>query len=157
MADKLVLVNLFWWNIHLFMHCLMRCLLAVSSWFVQRASLTVNIDLSDVINRYTLYSTVPYGRGIWEKESIIGVQWLQKNPNPRVHPTGTVGSRVGIFLSPLNTNLSLTTVPALGKNKKRIAARSAHVDPWRHCNAKMTSPCRVSAKSGFSGSIFMLF
>ena len=31
-----------------------------------------------------LHSTVPYGRGIWEKESIIGVQWFQKNPNPRV-------------------------------------------------------------------------
>ena len=28
------------------------------------------------------HSTVPYGRGIWEKESIIGVQWFQK---PRVH------------------------------------------------------------------------
>ena len=32
-----------------------------------------------------LHSTVPYGRGIWEKEPIIGVQWFQKNPNPRVH------------------------------------------------------------------------
>ena len=41
--------------------------------------------------------------------------------------TGTVGPRVGIFLSPLNTNdglyLSHTPVPALGKDKKRIAAR----------------------------------
>ena len=62
-----------------FVHCLMRCLFAVSSWFVQRASLTVYINPSDVT------STVPYGRGIWEKESIIGVQWFQKNPNPRVH------------------------------------------------------------------------
>ena len=60
----------------------MRCLFAVSSWFVQRASLTVNIELSDVTKWY--YSTVPYGRGIWEKESIIGVQWFQKNPNSRV-------------------------------------------------------------------------
>ena len=36
------------------------CLFAVSSWFVQRASLTVNIDLSDVTNRYyaVLYCTV---------------------------------------------------------------------------------------------------
>ena len=23
--------------------------------------------------------------GIWEKESIIGVQWFEKNPNPQVH------------------------------------------------------------------------
>ena len=55
-----------------------------SSWFVQRASLTVNIDLSDVTNRW-LHSTVPYSRGIWEKESIIGVQWFPQNPNPLVH------------------------------------------------------------------------
>ena len=44
-ADKLVLVNPF-------VLCLMRCLLAVSSLFVQRASLTVNIDISDVTNTY---------------------------------------------------------------------------------------------------------
>ena len=38
----------------------MCSLFAVSSWFVQRASLTVNIDLSDVTNRYykVLYRTV---------------------------------------------------------------------------------------------------
>ena len=38
----------------------MRCLYAVSSWFVQRTSLTVNIDLSDVTNKYytVLYRTV---------------------------------------------------------------------------------------------------
>ena len=46
-ADKLVLVNPFWWNNHDFVHCKMRCLFAVSSRFVHRASLTVNIDLSD--------------------------------------------------------------------------------------------------------------
>ena len=62
----------------------MRCLFAVSSWFVQRASLTVNIDLSDVINKYY---TVPHRKVVVyeKKESIIGVQWFQKNPNPRVH------------------------------------------------------------------------
>ena len=81
-ADKLVLVNSFWWNNHFF-YCSMRCLLAISSWFVQRASLTVNIELSDVTKWY--YNTVPYGLGIWEKESTIGVQWFQKNPNPWVH------------------------------------------------------------------------
>ena len=46
-------------------------------------------------------------------------------------PTGTVGPRVGIFLSPLNTNdgfyLSDTPVPAL--EKKRTAAHWPHVDP----------------------------
>ena len=38
----------------------MRCLFAVSSWFVERASSTVNIDLSDVTNKYytVLYRTV---------------------------------------------------------------------------------------------------
>ena len=44
--DKLVLVNPFWWNNHLFI------VFAVLGWFEQRASLTVNIDLSDVTNKY---------------------------------------------------------------------------------------------------------
>ena len=79
----------------------MRCLFAVSSQFVQRASLTVNIDLSDVT---VLYRTAM----VYEKTSF---------------PTGTVGPRVGIFLSPLNTNdgfyLSPTyTVPGFGKTSK---------------------------------------
>ena len=84
----------------------MHCLFAVSSRFVQRASLTVNIDLSDVTNRYytVLYRTAV----VYEKTSF---------------PTGTVGPRVGIFLSPLNTNdgfyLSPTyTEPGFGKTSK---------------------------------------
>ena len=48
-------------------------------------------------------------------------------------PTGTVGPRVGIFLSPLNTNdgfyLSHILVPAIGKDKKQTAARWLYVDP----------------------------
>ena len=91
----------------------MRCLFAVSSWFVQRASLTVNIDLSDVINRYytVLYRTVV----VYEKKNrslvfsgsrkipTLGstIQWETRQAS---FPTGTVGPRVGIFLSPLNTN-----------------------------------------------------
>ena len=47
------------------------------------------------------------------------VQWETRQAS---FPTGTVGPRVGIFLSPLNTNdgfyLSHTLVPALGKDKK---------------------------------------
>ena len=41
-----------------------------------------------------------------KKESIIGVQWGQKYPNPRAHrSSGKRGlPRVGIFLEPLNTN-----------------------------------------------------
>ena len=43
-----------------FVHCLIHSSFAVSSRFVQRASLTVNIDLSDVTNIYytVLYRTV---------------------------------------------------------------------------------------------------
>ena len=37
-----------------------------------------------------------FGDRMWEKESIIDVQWRQENRNPRF-------PRVGIFLSPLNT------------------------------------------------------
>ena len=69
--------------------------------------------------RTLLHSTVPYGSGISEKESIIGVQWFQKNPDPRQasFPTGTVGPRVGIFLSPLNTNDGFN-LSHMGKNNR---------------------------------------
>ena len=91
----------------------MCCLFAVSSWFVQRASLTVNIDLIEVTNRYytVLYRTVV----VYEKKNrslvfscsrkfpTLGstVQWETRQA---LFPTGTVGPRFGIFLSPLNTN-----------------------------------------------------
>ena len=91
----------------------MRCLFVVSCWFVQRASLTVNIHLSDVTNNYytVLYRTVV----VYEKKnrSLVfsgsrkiptlgsNVQWETRQAS---FPTGTVGPRVGIFLSPLNTN-----------------------------------------------------
>ena len=80
-ADKLVLVKTI--LMKYFVHCLMRCLFAFSSLFVQRTSLTVNIDLSDIT---TKYYTVLY-RASWymRKKSIIGVQWFQKNPNPQVN------------------------------------------------------------------------
>ena len=58
---------------------------------------------------------------------------------------------------PCEIILSHTTVPALGKDKKWTAARWPHVDPWNHCNVKMTSPCCISAYSGFSGSLFQVF
>ena len=149
-ADKLVLVNPFWWNNHSF---IVQCAVC---WFVQRASLTVYIDLSDVTNRYytVLYRTVM----VYEKKNrslvfsgsrkitILG-STVKLETRQASFPTGTVGPRVGIFLSPLNTNdgfyLSHTTVPALGKDKKRIAARRLHAGrtsirdvivmlKWRH-------------------------
>ena len=74
---------------------------------------TVNIDLSDVTNKYytVLYRTVV----VYEKKNrslvfsgsrkipTLGstVQWETRQAS---FPTGTVGPRVGIFLSPLNTN-----------------------------------------------------
>ena len=91
----------------------MLCLFPVSAWFVQHASLTVNIDRSDITNRYytVLYHTVV----VYEKKNrslvfsgsrkipTLGsiVQWETRQVS---FPTGTVGPRVGIFLSPLNTN-----------------------------------------------------
>ena len=91
----------------------MRCLFAVSSRFVQRVSLTVNIDLSDVTNRYytVLYRTVV----VYEKKNqslvfsgfrkipTLGstARWETRQAS---FPTGTVCPWVGIFLSPLNTN-----------------------------------------------------
>ena len=79
----------------------------------KRASLTVNIDLSDVTDKYytVLYRTVV----VYEKKNrslvfsgsrkipTLGstVQWETRQAS---FPTATVGPRVGIFLSPLNTN-----------------------------------------------------
>ena len=135
--------------------------------------LTVNIDLSDVTNKYytVLYRTVV----VYEKKNrslvfsgsrkipTLGstVQWETRQASL---PTGTVGPRVGFFLSPLNTNdgfyLSRIPVPACGKektNSRTSAAHWSHVNPWRHCNVKMMSPCHISAYSGFSVSPFHVF
>ena len=49
------------------------------------------------------------------------------------------------------------TVPARGKDEKQTAARWPHVDPRRHCNVKMTSPCRISEYPVFSGSLLCFF
>ena len=53
------------------------------------------------------------------------VQWETRQASC---PTGTVGPRIGIVLSPLNTNdafyLSHPPVPALGKNKKKTNSRT---------------------------------
>ena len=91
----------------------MHCLFAVSSRFVKRVIDDVNIDLSDVTNKYytVLYRTVV----VYEKKNRSLVfsgsrkiptfgstdQWETRQA---LFPTGTVGPRVGIFLSPLNTN-----------------------------------------------------
>ena len=91
----------------------MRCLFAVSSRLVQRVIDEVNIDLGDVTNKYytVLYRTVV----VYEKKnrslvfsssrkiSTLGstVHWETRQAS---FPTGTVGPRVGIFLSPLNIN-----------------------------------------------------
>ena len=94
--------------------------------------MTVNIDLSDVTNKYytVLYRTVM----VYEKKNrslvfsgsrkipTLGstVQWETRQAS---FPTGTVGPRVGIFLSPLNTNdgfyLSHTPVPDKEKDIKK--------------------------------------
>ena len=149
----------------------MRCLFAVSSWFVQRASLTVNIDLSDITNKY--YTVLNRTVVVYEKKNrslvfsgsrkipTLGstVQWETRQAS---FPTGTMGPRVGIFLSPLNTNdgfyLSHIPVPALGKDIKTNSPTSAacwlHVVPWSNRYVKMTSSCRISASSGLFGSLF---
>ena len=98
----------------------MRCLFAVSSWFVQRASLTVNNDLSDVTNKYysVLYCTVV----VYEKKNRSLVfsssrkiptlrSTVQRETRQASFPTGTVGPRVRIFLShwtPMMDSIYLT-------------------------------------------------
>ena len=38
-------------------------------------------------------------------------------------------------------------------NSRTSGARWPHVDPRRHCNVEMTSPCRISTNLGFSGKL----
>ena len=102
----------------------MRRLFAVSSLFVQRAALTVNIDISDVTNKY---NTVPYrtvAKLVYEKKNrslvlsgsrkiqILGttVHWETRQAS---FPTGTVGPRVGIFLphwTPMMDSIHLSSL-----------------------------------------------
>ena len=64
----------------------MRCLFAVSSWFVICTARVIDcLHRPQWRHQQILYSTEPYSRGIWEKESIIGVHWFPKNPSPLVH------------------------------------------------------------------------
>ena len=114
----------------------MRCLFAVSSWFVQRASLTISIDLSDVTNKYftVLYCTVV----VYEKKNpslvfsgerkipTLGstVQW---EPRQASFPTGTVGPRFGFFCphwTPMMDSFHLACLyKPVGTIKERTAAR----------------------------------
>ena len=80
-ADKLVLGNPFWWTICSLFNALFIGYFKLNC----TARVIVCKHRSQWRHQQILHSTVPYGRGIWEKESIIGVQWFQKNPNPRVH------------------------------------------------------------------------
>ena len=82
-ADKLVLVNPFWWNNH-FICSLFNALFSLCFKLICTARVIDCKHRSQWRHQQILHSTAPYGRGIWEKESIIGVQWFQKNPNPRV-------------------------------------------------------------------------
>ena len=47
-------------------------------------------------------------------------------------------------------------VPTCGKDKKEIAARWLHINPWHHCNVQMRSPCHILAFSGFSWSFYLV-
>ena len=102
----------------------MHCLFAVLSWFVHW--LTTSTSVTSPTYKYC---TVPYGL-VYEKKNrslvfsgsrkipTLGstVQWETRLAE---FPSGTVGPRVGIFLSPLNTNdgfyLSLRSLSSLGK------------------------------------------
>ena len=73
-------------------------------------------DVGQIFSTASLHRdhSILYALVLRKIESIIGVQWFQKNPNPRAHcssgkrglPIFTLngGPRVGIFLEPLNTN-----------------------------------------------------
>ena len=86
-----------------------RCFKLICTARVIVLTLTVNIDLRDVTSKYytVLYRTVV----VYEKKnrSLVfsgsrKIPTLGSTVQFASFPTGTVGPRVGIFLSPLNTN-----------------------------------------------------
>ena len=98
-ADRLVLVNLYWWNNHLFIvKCAVYSLFSVELYSARHWLLKHRPQWR---HQQILYSTVPYHTvvklriGIWEKVLMIGVQWFQKNPKPRVHHS--VGNSPRLF------------------------------------------------------------
>ena len=115
---------------------------------MQGASLTVNIDLSDVTNKYytVLYHTVV----VYEKKNrslvfsgsrkipTLGftVQWETRQAS---FPTGTVGPRVGIFLSPLNTNdgFYLSHIPRTNR-RERLYNKQGAPTSKTNVNAMLT-------------------
>ena len=136
----------------------MRCLVAVSSWFVQPASSTSVTSPTIIILHRTVRSLnlqLVYDK----KESIIGVQWFQKNHNPWVHRSEGNSASLVFHLNggPSGWDFSVPTghqwwilshipKPALGKDKKGIAARRPHAGrtfihdgivmlKWRHHTA----------------------
>ena len=112
--------------------------------FVQHASLTGNINSMAPSTNIIQYVAKWYVRKIIdhycsvvpEKNPTLGskVKWETRQAS---FPAGTVGPRIWIFQSPLNTNdefyLSHIPVPALGKDIKTNSftsvARWPHVDP----------------------------
>ena len=152
-ADKLVLVNPFWWNNHLFI---------VNALFIRRFKL---ICTASAINckhwaqwRHRMilqYCTVRswYMRKridhwcsvVPEKIPTLGstVQWETQQAS---FPTGMVDPRVGIFLSPLNTNDGFYLshpcylTQAVTWELYMVVLELMHVVvKWCHCYVKVTS------------------
>ena len=149
----------------------MRCLVAVSSWFVQRASLTVNIDLSDVTNKYTYYSvlyrTVGYMRKridhwcsvVPEKSQPSGPPFSGKLGKPRF-PLERWALGLGFFCphwTPMMDSIYLTYLYQPVRKIKRNSCTWATHRSVTSLNCKMMSPCCISEYSGFSGSLLHVF
>ena len=84
-----------------------------------------------------------------QRESIIGVQWGQGNPNPRVHrssgkrgfaefPTGTVDPRVGI--SQFHCTPMIDSISDIS-NKEQKHKFTIHLA--RHCGLPFATYCKV--------------
>ena len=76
-------------------------------------------------------------------------------------PTGTVGPRVGIFLSPLNTNdgfyISPIPVPAYGKDQKGTGACRPHIDHYFIVMLKLRHHAAFHHIQDFLEVFFMFF
>ena len=115
-ADKLVLVNPFWWNNHFFIvSCVVYSLFKVDlysarHWLQTSTSVTSPTNIILYRTLWSLNLELVYekknGSLVFSGSRKIPTLWStgQWETQQSSFPTGTMGPRVGIFLSPLDTN-----------------------------------------------------
>ena len=148
-----------------FVHCLICCLWAVSSWFVQRASLTININLSDVTNEWYIQCVAKCRIDIWEKiiNNYCSVVTGKSQPLGSTilgKPHFQLECRAHGFGFPCphwRPMMDSSYVTYLYQPIEKIKKRTATHPPMTSLQCKMTSQCRISANLNFLDAFFHVF